>query len=229
MKALQRTKSLSPKKWCVYVAYWIALILMDMIALDPLVLGLKSKNLTIMVGSAIISFIIMILTIYLTYKLYQRLTSCQKRFKLHLTHKQLGIAILTVLGTLVWQVFIIHPLMLVMGHSGISQNEQIIMKIASANHLAFFSIVIFAVILSPILEELLYRGVFIHLFFKHITWLAVLISSLIFALAHTTNSFLGFMTFFGSGIFLAIAYKYGKSIKVSITSHMIFNIISLFI
>ncbi|MEN8242927.1 MAG: type II CAAX endopeptidase family protein [Chloroflexota bacterium] len=78
-------------------------------------------------------------------------------------------------------------------------------------------------ILAPIGEELFFRGLLYDWFRqKFPLWVAVLISSLLFGLAHY-DSWIIMVSTFIMGIGLALAYQYTKSIWTSIFIHIFTN------
>lgn len=81
------------------------------------------------------------------------------------------------------------------------------------------------VVLSPIIEELLFRGIFLRRFnmaLDNLT-LAILISSVIFGLCHNFGGILGAILF---GICVSILYIKSKNILVPIFAHFLNNLLS---
>ena len=81
------------------------------------------------------------------------------------------------------------------------------------------------VILSPTIEEILFRGIFLRRFNKelnNITW-AILISSILFGICHTFGGILGAILF---GICVSILYIKSGNILVPILAHFLNNLIS---
>jgi membrane protease YdiL (CAAX protease family) len=78
-------------------------------------------------------------------------------------------------------------------------------------------------VLVPIAEELFFRGL-LYDWFRQKTpiWAAVMITSLLFGLAHY-DSWIVMISTFIMGIALALAYEYSKSIWVSIFMHIFTN------
>ncbi len=84
------------------------------------------------------------------------------------------------------------------------------------------------VILSPIIEELLFRGIFLRRFNKELdnVTLAILISSILFGLCHGFGGILGAILF---GICVSILYIKSRNILVPIFAHFLNNVISFII
>ena len=81
------------------------------------------------------------------------------------------------------------------------------------------------VILSPIIEELLFRGIFLRRLnfeFNNLT-LAILVSSLLFGICHNFGGILGAILF---GICVSILYVKSRNILVPILAHFLNNLIS---
>lgn len=81
------------------------------------------------------------------------------------------------------------------------------------------------VILSPIIEEILFRGIFLRRFNKGLNnlSLAILLSSIIFGLCHNFGGILGAILF---GICVSILYIKSRNILVPIFAHFLNNLIS---
>ena len=81
------------------------------------------------------------------------------------------------------------------------------------------------VILSPIIEETLFRGIFLRRFNKELdnVTLAILISSILFGICHNFGGILGAILF---GICVSILYIKSRNILVPIFAHFLNNLIS---
>ena len=82
-------------------------------------------------------------------------------------------------------------------------------------------------VLAPVSEELLYRGIFFTSWYKIHPIFGFVGSALVFAivhgtLAHTVSAFL-------FGLFLALIYSLTGSILISISSHILYNTLVLFL
>jgi membrane protease YdiL (CAAX protease family) len=77
-------------------------------------------------------------------------------------------------------------------------------------------------VLAPVAEELLFRGV-IYAWVRQISrpWIAVLISSLLFALVHA--NLLAFLPLFLFAVMLALLYEKTRNLLACITAHAVFN------
>lgn len=105
----------------------------------------------------------------------------------------------------------------------IYQEYQKLLEMAGFTDDISVGLVIYAVILGPISEELIFRGLTLKYARKVMPFVwANVAQALMFALFHQ-NTMQGMYTFFVGLAFGYIAYKY-DSIVVSIISHMLFNV-----
>lgn len=83
-------------------------------------------------------------------------------------------------------------------------------------------LILYSVIIAPICEELIFRGVMLHYAKKAIPfWCANLFQALLFGVYHM-NLMQGIYAFL-VGIFCGLIFHYGNSIYLSIGFHMLFN------
>lgn len=87
-------------------------------------------------------------------------------------------------------------------------------------------ILMFFVIYTPIMEEFLYRYVIIDRIFKF-KKISIIVSSFIFAIVHIPNDIISFSIYFILGIILGFSYWKTKNLGVSISIHMLENLIAL--
>ena len=93
----------------------------------------------------------------------------------------------------------------------------------------YYLAIIHSLVLAPIIEELLYRRVFLHQFLKHYpVWVAVTLSAVLFTMPHVPVilHFELFVPFFISGIFLGLVYYKTNSISYCIIGHFIMNLLT---
>ena len=99
----------------------------------------------------------------------------------------------------------------------------------SGTNFAELGIYITLFFLTPLMEELIYRGLLQHAFFKHSRFgLDLLLPSILFALPHFSSlpSLLDIFVFVTSGIIFASLTRYTKSIYPSYAVHVINNIVA---
>jgi len=89
--------------------------------------------------------------------------------------------------------------------------------------------VIHALIAAPIIEELLYRRIFLHQFLEQYpAWLAIILSTFLFVIPHVPTIIHPdlFIPFFITGLFLGLVYYKTQSVLLCIISHFIMNAIT---
>lgn len=87
-----------------------------------------------------------------------------------------------------------------------------------------------AVILSPIAEELIFRGTLTNMFFKRGNiWPKVILSGIIFSAGHMSSNPISFLMYAYMGMVLAFVYLRTADIRNSIAIHIINNAIAMYI
>ncbi|MDE1549287.1 CPBP family intramembrane glutamic endopeptidase [Jeotgalibaca caeni] len=83
-------------------------------------------------------------------------------------------------------------------------------------------------IFAPILEELVFRGIFTHLLFsERAKWLPAIITSTVFSLLHGMDNIITFSMYFIMGITFFFAYRRRMAIKDAILVHILNNILAM--
>lgn len=103
----------------------------------------------------------------------------------------------------------------------------------SSDELPLIYLILFYLIIGfvlPILEELVFRGIFVDIWFqKSQKWLPAVISSLFFSLGHEMDNPITWLMYFTMGMILFFAYYRRKNIKESIMLHMLNNCITILV
>jgi len=91
-----------------------------------------------------------------------------------------------------------------------------------------FSLVLFAVFLAPLVEEMVFRMATFQLLYRYKDikpWMVIVISSLLFGLIHvvSTLDFIQIFYYAGLGMVLGFFYHKSKNIAVPIAIHMLLN------
>lgn len=92
-----------------------------------------------------------------------------------------------------------------------------------------FLSVIHALVAAPVIEEILYRRIFVHQFLKQYSfWVAITFSSILFVIPHVPTIIFPelFIPFFIGGLFLGFVYYKTQSVLLCIISHFIMNAIT---
>lgn len=86
------------------------------------------------------------------------------------------------------------------------------------------------ILIAPTLEELLFQaGIQKGVFRKLNPWVAIILTSIIFAVAHNASLNMAFLNRFLSGIAFGYVYQKTDDIKMAIFSHSISNLLPLVI
>lgn len=89
---------------------------------------------------------------------------------------------------------------------------------------------VYSIILAPIFEELVFRGIFMNYFFNKDNrvnnWLAMLSSALLFGFAHEMQFDLNWLMYSGLGLFLSYAYMHYRDLRFNIGLHMLNNLMT---
>jgi membrane protease YdiL (CAAX protease family) len=104
--------------------------------------------------------------------------------------------------------------------------QDIVRQLKTKDGANFYEIFWFAGLLSPVVEEIIFRGIFYPMLKKHIgVFWGCVISSLLFSFIH--DNALSFALLFLISVFLTYIYERNNNIIVPIASHAFFNIIML--
>lgn len=119
-------------------------------------------------------------------------------------------------------VFVSHFLVCLLGASGLlGFLNANLSSVPSSNSFAdFFTAIVYA----PILEELIFRGVFLQKLRPYGNLFAVFVTSVLFALLHGITAPLVFI----SGFFFGVAYLISGNLLVSIALHSLYNLVGCF-
>ena len=106
-------------------------------------------------------------------------------------------------------------------HQTISANDQAINSLVTDKTSLLMTILV--IVLVPITEELLYRGVFTSFFFKNQPFWQVAISGVIFGLMHSSTNFISALIYVTMGWILAYVYVHTRNLSNSLTLHILNN------
>lgn len=124
--------------------------------------------------------------------------------------------------------YILGALNVVIYHQTETANNQSLMTILGHNPLVTIVFTISAVTLTPIAEELIFRGVLMNLFFKPQTfWPKVVLSGLVFSAGHISTNIISFLLYCMLGMVLAYVYRKSGDIRNSMLLHGLNNLIAM--
>lgn len=110
------------------------------------------------------------------------------------------------------------------GESQTANNQQII-DIAGLRSDFAFVILFTAVFLSPLFEEIIYRGLIISGIFDRHQLLGVLVQAILFGSAHQVANIWQFLIYFFTGYFFGLIYWRTQDLKYSMIGHFIQNVL----
>lgn len=106
-----------------------------------------------------------------------------------------------------------------------TKNQNIIISLIN-NKTIIMGALLF-IIIGPIIEELICRGLFINMIFKQNTfWMPIITSGLFFGLLHASSNFIELLYYVFFGIILSFTYKKTGILSLTIALHVINNLIS---
>ena len=116
---------------------------------------------------------------------------------------------------------ILLTLMTKVYHQTTSANDKALNALVTDRTALLMTILV--VVLVPITEELLYRGVFTSFFFKNQPFWQVAMSGVIFGLMHSSTNFISALVYVTMGWILAYVYVHTKNLSNSLTLHILNN------
>lgn len=123
---------------------------------------------------------------------------------------------------------ILNLLNYVVYHQTGTANNQVIAKLLSSNHIVFIIMSFAAVVLNPIAEELIFRGVVMNFFFKDDAfWLPIILSGVLFTLEHSSTTLISYLIYFYLGAVFAFIYRKTGNLTNTIWLHALNNLIAL--
>lgn len=136
------------------------------------------------------------------------------------------------LSIMYFWMFVLNIIINLITQQATSDNQVNILNMSNSYPMVTF---IMAVVLAPLVEEVVFRGVIFRKLRDHGYILAIIISSLMFGLAHVYSSLLSgnyldllyIFTYSMLGYFLALNYERSGNIYISIGLHTAINFISM--
>ena len=179
-------------------------------------------NIPFVVLTAIITIIALLLVFYFYCLQLRRSNEQNYNSK---PHWQIRKVLLSLLGAIML-IFVSATIQLALGFNTnqTSTNQNLLDQIS---YQAGYFFPVMVIIVGPIFEEIIFRGLFFNTFFNKNTssnkWLGILLSGLIFGYAHDPGLTKYLLVYWALGCVLAWVYTTSKDLRYSILSHMIFN------
>lgn len=227
----QKFNNLQKRNVFVRIGVFIGLVILVLLLLIlksvSLALSLQVSHIVLAITMMVVTCIVYYWIIRIFIRLFKKLT------KNHIKVSQKKAWILTTLAVL--SMIIFHVFLALM----IPDNTTVQNDFSKLTPISIIYLGIFLVILSPIVEELVIRGIFLNLFFikkrdnevnvraNKITRIifSVLASSYIFTILHGATDNISIINYMFNGIIASSLYLLTKNIKTSIAYHSINNLI----
>ncbi|QZN92537.1 CPBP family intramembrane metalloprotease [Limosilactobacillus panis] len=113
-------------------------------------------------------------------------------------------------------------------HQSGTANNELIRQMLDHNRLVTGVFVISSFTLTPVAEELIFRGLLTNLFFKPARfWPKVILSGIAFSSAHASTTIVSFFLYCFMGMVLAYVYRKTGNIKNSMLIHALNNAVAI--
>lgn len=182
-------------------------------------------------------WLMMPLVVVLTLTVMTRLAHWfQLTLNWRITKRQLGLITGSAVGLVIMLSVVGVFLTVLVGHATVSQNQASINQTLATGTLTRIAMFFLAVVIAPLIEETMFRGIVMNTWFKDNKYYAdVLLSAVLFGVFHTTTdlSFATVTPYMVMGVVFALIYRKTGNLAVNIYTHMLYNAIvmsvSLFI
>lgn len=203
----------------------IVAIFFLLIQVPPVAVAIANRqphNQTLAVLLSIIFVVMFLFIIAWAYRVYQRYNQLGTNGKVNGRMVLVGYIALIVgmafFGWLNQQFF----------HQSETANNELIRQLLDHNRLITVVFAISSFTLTPVAEELIFRGILTNLFFKREALLAkMILSGLVFSAAHTSTTIVSFLLYCFMGMVLTYVYRRSGSLKNSILLHGINNFVAI--
>ncbi len=112
-------------------------------------------------------------------------------------------------------------------HQNQTTNNQALASLMGNSKLMMVLVAGSAIFLSPVAEELIFRGVLMNLFFKNDAfWAPILLSGLVFTLEHASTTPISYLIYFYMGAVFAFVYRKTGSLGNAIALHTLNNLVA---
>ena len=197
-----------------FLYFLLAFLIFYIEQIPTIYLGVKDTRLVCLL--VVVSLLISVGALFLGNRLglfegFKALSSLKAWGMIGLTY--LGIYIVTRIGSMV---------MMMEGVSN-STNQATIENI----HMNPFVLITLTVIMAPIVEELVFRGILMGRVFNPDSIVGLILSSLLFGLAHMPNSIGVWIVYAGMGFVLGTVYRKCQKLEYCIMAHIINNSIAV--
>ncbi len=217
-----KINTLNPIKGLFRIIAFILLFLAEQIPLSILTLTKKdlgSKYTSYLKFAPIITIVLLLIASIILWLVFKR----AQKFKSVRFNKSTWIIII-IASILVFAVNLITVPMMKSTNDNVAALE-----LVAKNNIVI--LVFFTIVVAPILEEILFRGIFMNWFFVNNSLISVILSGIVFGYVHAPFSpgtdWIYALSKVLLGIILAAVYARTKNIKANITVHFLNNFLAI--
>ncbi|MGX4592816.1 CPBP family intramembrane glutamic endopeptidase [Leuconostoc sp. JNUCC 76] len=231
---LETTNEVRPKSLILRIINVAFVLVLVVVAPVPLLFATKTDNILLQILCATIMFIFYIGIGFYAYRLLRKNVSGPVFAKPDIRNWR---GFWWLIG--MWFIMIAIEMILAQLRAQLTgvtttENQEAINELTSNLNVPMVAMVIYAMFLAPVVEELVFRGLILNYFFRKSWWWAnIILSGVVFALPHMdtipTNlaDTLSYGIYASMGMVLAYVYKKTGNLKNSITVHMLNNVITM--
>uniref|UniRef100_UPI00210A17A2 CPBP family intramembrane glutamic endopeptidase n=1 Tax=Staphylococcus aureus TaxID=1280 RepID=UPI00210A17A2 len=95
------------------------------------------------------------------------------------------------------------------------------------NFLVYIFYIFTVTIIPAIVEEIVFRGMIIRVIFRKHLFLELLVSSLVFASLHESDTWIGYLPYLYTGLIFGLIYIKTKRLEMVIFLHFLNNLLAL--
>lgn len=106
-------------------------------------------------------------------------------------------------------------------------NDAALNRLINMGGASTFIMLLMIVLLAPLCEELLFRGMFFEKFFRNSFWLPIIVSGLLFSCLHISTTFLSFALYAMLGFIFGFLYKKTGNLSLCLILHILNNVPAL--
>lgn len=206
---------------------FVGFMLLALVPLQLILILISMQDRFSTIANSVLAIICFLLIIAIIMFLWNRYYKYSKEKAQKIGWRDIGFALLFFLITRVIAMGGTLLITLVYGEE-MTANDEALMSIGDSNIFVLY-FVLFTLsigILVPLVEELTYRGIGMHLFFrKNSFWLPLIVTSSIFGLIHTPTNIISFLIYGLLGTVFFLSYYRRKNILDSMLVHIFNNIL----
>lgn len=111
------------------------------------------------------------------------------------------------------------------GESTTANDAAIMAMMERASLSSVISLGIAVIVVAPLVEEFVFRGLFKEMLFPRHKWLSLIVGSLVFSSFHMSTNFWSFFIYFALGLLFCLAYYRRMNIYDAVLLHALNNIV----